>query len=136
MLPSRATLIVVPPTLVSQWLAEIAKSLSPSLSLKVGKYTQADVIKRDAAGAWRAEAAELASHDIVIATYGALDKCQSALGAISWRRVVLDEMQEVRSSTTELAKKCERLHAPRRWMVEAKYRLLCVTNRDIVFASS
>jgi multidrug transporter EmrE-like cation transporter len=31
--------------------------------------------------------------------------------------VVLDEMQEVRSSTTELARKCERLHAPRRWMV-------------------
>ena len=76
--------------------------------------------------------------------YGALDKCMTALPTISWRRVVLDEMQEVRSSTTELAishvacpphpasrgdtwqvrssttelaKKCERLHAPRRWMV-------------------
>jgi hypothetical protein len=30
---------------------------------------------------------------------------------------VLDEMQEVRSSTTELARKCERLCSPRRWMV-------------------
>ena len=31
--------------------------------------------------------------------------------------MVLDEMQEVRSSTTELARKCERLHGGLRWMV-------------------
>ena len=30
---------------------------------------------------------------------------------------MLDEMQEVRSSTTELARKCERLHGGLRWMV-------------------
>ena len=30
---------------------------------------------------------------------------------------MLDELQEVRSSTTELAKKCERLTGRRRWMV-------------------
>ena len=34
-----------------------------------------------------------------------------------WHRIVLDEMQEVRSSTTELARKCERLSGGRRWMV-------------------
>ncbi|KOO29940.1 snf2 super family [Chrysochromulina tobinii] len=116
-LPSRATLIVVPPTLVSQWLAEITKSVGAGSPLRVAKYTNADLISRDAAGLWRAAAAKLAEHDIVVSTYGALDKCTSALGAIAWRRVVLDEMQEVRSSTTELARKCERLHAPRRWMV-------------------
>ena len=116
-LPSRATLIVVPPALVSQWLAEITKSVGAGSPLRVAKYTNADLISRDAAGLWRAAAAKLAEHDIVVSTYGALDKCTSALGAIAWRRVVLDEMQEVRSSTTELARKCERLHAPRRWMV-------------------
>jgi len=36
---------------------------------------------------------------------------------VAWKRVVLDEMQEVRSSTTELARKCERLHGGLRWMV-------------------
>ena len=116
-LPSRATLIVVPPTLVSQWVVEIRKSVGEHSTLRVEKYAQNDVIKKDAQGAWRAQAAELAANDIVITTYGALDKCSTALPTIAWKRVVLDEMQEVRSSTTELAKKCERLTAARRWMV-------------------
>lgn len=95
-LPSRSTLVVVPPALVSQWLAEIQKSIGGASTLSVAKYTTADLIKRDAAGRWRRAAAALASHDLVIATYGALDRCTTALGGIAWRRVVLDEMQEVR----------------------------------------
>jgi SNF2 family DNA or RNA helicase len=81
------------------------------------RYTSEDLVKKDVNGAWRAAAAELASNDILITTYPALDKCISVLPSVAWRRVVLDEMQEIRSSTTELARKCERLHAPRRWMV-------------------
>ena len=53
----------------------------------------------------------------MLTTYPTLDKCTVALQSISWFRVVLDEMQEVRSSTTELARKCERLSCGRRWMV-------------------
>ena len=70
-----------------------------------------------ATAAVKAAVKEPAKHDIVIATYKTLEKCTTALPSICWRRVVLDEMQEVRSSTTELAKKCERLVSPRRWMV-------------------
>jgi SNF2 family DNA or RNA helicase len=94
-IPSCATLIVVPPALVSQWMAEVQKSIGGTSTLTVAKYTAADLIKRDPAGRWRRAAAALASHHIVIATYGALDKCSTALGGIAWRRVVLDEMQEV-----------------------------------------
>ena len=39
------------------------------------------------------------------------------LKRIKWRRIVLDECQNVRASTTTLAKACEALEAPRRWMV-------------------
>jgi E3 ubiquitin-protein ligase SHPRH len=34
-----------------------------------------------------------------------------------WRRIVLDECQNVRASTTTLAQACEALKASRRWMV-------------------
>ena len=113
---SRATLIVVPVPLVSQWMAEIAKSVGAGSPLTYRKYTSDDLIKRDQAGAWHARADALAEHDIIITTYPAMEKC-AILPQIAWKRVVLDEMQEVRSSTTELARKCEKLHAPRRWMV-------------------
>lgn len=95
MLPSRSTLVVVPPALVAQWMAEVQKSVHGASTLRVAKYTTANLIKRDPAGRWRRAAAALAAHDIVVATYGALDKCTTALGGVAWRRVVLDEMQEV-----------------------------------------
>ena len=53
---SRATLIVVPVPLVSQWMAEIAKSVGAGASLTYRKYTCDDLIKRDAAGAWGSHA--------------------------------------------------------------------------------
>ena len=99
MIASRATLIVVPVPLVSQWMAEIAKSVGAGSALTYRKYTIDDLIKRD--GQARQRAAALAAHDIVITTYPAMDKCAAALPHIAWKRVVLDEMQEVRSSTTE-----------------------------------
>jgi hypothetical protein len=34
-----------------------------------------------------------------------------------WGRIVLDEMQEVRSSTTKIARMCETLKSDRRWMI-------------------
>ncbi len=41
----------------------------------------------------------------------------SALSRVFWRRVVLDECQMVRSSTTQLARACESLRSDFRWMV-------------------
>ena len=72
LLASRATLIVVPVTLVSQWMAEIAKSVGAGSSLTYRKYTSDNLIKRDGGGAWRRAAAALAAHDIVVTTYPAV----------------------------------------------------------------
>lgn len=79
LLASRATLIVVPVTLVSQWMAEIAKSVGAGSPLTYRKYTSDNLIKRDGGGAWRRAAAALAAHDIVVTTYPAVRKhCRTA----------------------------------------------------------
>ena len=120
-----ATLVIVPTTLVSQWVAEI-KKCAPSL--KVAKYVSADLIhgrccrihkqckkscehrecqnKRCVGGHLEARLlAFVQSADIIISTYKLLrgkvsgkakrvtKKCY--LSRIHWRRIVLDEMQEV-----------------------------------------
>lgn len=57
--------------------------------------------------------------DLVLTTYAALSKDVAArvLKSHSWKRIVLDEMQEIRSSTTVLAKNCKGLTGQKRWMV-------------------
>ena len=95
-------------------MAEIAKSVGGLAALPQVHERRPDQARPG--GAWHARADALAEHDIIITTYPAMEKC-AILPQIAWKRVVLDEMQEVRSSTTELARKCEKLHAPRRWMV-------------------
>jgi len=57
------------------------------------------------------------STDIVVTTYQTLEKQKGMFLKVQWKRVVLDEMQEIRSSTTELARACRSLDCSRRWMV-------------------
>ena len=96
---TQATLVIVPAALVSQWISEIEKCAP---ELKVTEYLGLDM------GLINAEervAAFTQSVDIVVSTYqvlkgnrrrGAKNK-HCYLRRIHWRRVVLDEMQEVDS---------------------------------------
>ena len=58
-------------------------------------------------------------NDILVTTYSALEKPKTSqfLANWMWGRVVLDEQQEIRSSTTKIAKNCEQLYCHRRWML-------------------
>jgi SNF2 family DNA or RNA helicase len=58
-----------------------------------------------------------ASADIIVTTYAMLKDDKSTFNRIKWDRVVLDEMQEIRSSTTDHARACEKLLCDCRWMV-------------------
>jgi len=131
------TLIVVPSHLVSQWLCEIEKAAGDSLT--VNKYTSENKLHKRCTlssdqsvkecldwpggcpgqeGHLRIRIQELAnSADIIVTTYAMLKDDKIALNRIKWDRVVLDEMQEIRSSTTDHARACEKLLCECRWMV-------------------
>jgi SNF2 family DNA or RNA helicase len=110
---THATLIVVPPALVAQWVAEVEKCCGDSLSVSILDVNDKDFLSRDLVGAGGN------GNDILVTTYSALDNTKTSrfLANWSWGRIVLDEQQEIRSSTTTIAKNCESLVCHRRWML-------------------
>ena len=135
---THTTLIVVPPALVAQWLHEIEKAVGKTtltvsmLVANTGELKKClpapasnrNVVPDDEEDDWDLVQAS----DIVVCTYDCLDKktCSTLLHTVQWGRVVLDEMQEIRSSTTQIAKNCETLQCDRRWMVRSLVGLIVV----------
>jgi SNF2 family DNA or RNA helicase len=58
-------------------------------------------------------------HDIVLTTYSNLkvNKMHSLFQSIYWHRIVLDECQEIKIATNQIATMCANLSSQRRWMV-------------------
>ena len=112
--PTACTLIVVPTALVSQWILEIEKSVGPS-----GEVLRYDVHLEEPRGTkMQAELRDrLSKMDIVVTTYTQVERDRSVLRRIGWKRLCLDEMQEVRSWGTMLSKRCEKLPGELRWMI-------------------
>ncbi|KAI1138986.1 hypothetical protein F5Y05DRAFT_383223 [Hypoxylon sp. FL0543] len=116
--PSGATLIVTPPTLRDQWIAEFAKH-APDLRVRVYEGMKGfDGDESDLV-------ADLASQDVVLTTYGVLQhevhraepppsrsmrsapkyrRTKSPLVHILWWRVCLDEAQQIESGVSGAAK--------------------------------
>ena len=108
-----ATLVVVPPALLSQWKSETAKITGNHLRTQIF-----DADTRTFQPAFAGQPTE-GNVDLVLTTYAALAQQAAArvLRSHSWKRIVLDEMQEIRSSTTKLAQNCQHLTGHRRWML-------------------
>ena len=116
---THATLIVVPPALVAQWVSEVEKCCGDTLSVDVLDVNDNDFMKRNLVQPGGD------GNDILVTTYSALDNAKTSryLASWSWGRIVLDEQQEIRSSTTKIAKNCEGLDCHRRWMLSGRYSL-------------
>lgn len=105
------TLVVVPTTMLSVWMAETSKHV-PSLT----------VVKFHGARRTR-NMDELRQSDVVLTTYRiVVNETQQhvpTIGAIRWGRIVLDESHEMRSVTSATTKAVCRLYAPYRWCISA-----------------
>jgi hypothetical protein len=114
------TLIIVPSALKFQWVAEIQKVAGNALSVQFFDRNDKDwPYKQEIVGKDGED--DQGAPDIVITVYDALQsnstKACKELMTRKWGRVVLDEMQEVRSFTTAIARNCESLDCDRRWML-------------------
>lgn len=99
------TLIVVPLTLLTQWIQE-AEEHGKGLNIVEYYATKG----RN----------EIRSADIVLTTYGTLSSCYGNNGdlfKIDWFRVVLDEGHTIRNRNTQTAKACLSLKAKHKWIV-------------------
>ncbi|KAF3482406.1 DNA repair protein RAD5 [Arthroderma uncinatum] len=116
---SRATLIISPLGVMSNWRDQIATHVLDKNALRVLTYH----------GAGKKEGANLGQYDVVITTYGALAseygqllgptgklaKTKKGLFSLHWRRVVLDEGHTIRTPKTKAARAACLLEAGSRW---------------------
>jgi SNF2 family DNA or RNA helicase len=98
----RPSLVVVPKSLVFNWLEE-ARRFAPEL--KVVNYTGND--RAAAAGA-------LADWDVVVTTYGTLRRDVLAHRELEFDYVVLDEAQSIKNAASQAAKACRLLRCRHR----------------------
>ncbi|NDC53540.1 MAG: DEAD/DEAH box helicase, partial [Planctomycetia bacterium] len=100
--PHRPSLVVVPRSLVFNWVEE-ARRFAPGL--RVLNHTGSD--RGD-------DPAALADHDLVLTTYGTLRRDVLRHRAAEYDYVVLDEAQSIKNAASQAAKACRLLKARQR----------------------
>uniref|UniRef100_A0A7N6BLP8 Helicase-like transcription factor n=1 Tax=Anabas testudineus TaxID=64144 RepID=A0A7N6BLP8_ANATE len=110
-LKARATLIICPLSVLSNWLDQFEQHVSANVKLNVYLYYGSD---RNRSTKF------LSSQDVVITTYNILSSDngdKSPLHVVNWLRVVLDEGHIIRNPDTLMSKAVLRFKAQRRWIL-------------------
>ena len=97
----RASLLVVPASLIANWKAELAR-FAPSLVTLIAHPSETP------ANSVLASAAANDAHDLVITSYGMLTRLDW-LSQPSWNLVILDEAQAIKNSATRQARAVKEL---------------------------
>ncbi|XP_043926554.1 helicase-like transcription factor [Protopterus annectens] len=110
---SRATLIVCPLSVLSNWLDQLEQHVSQDVKLQLYLYYGLDRIT---------DPTFLAEQDIVLTTYTVLGtdfrhRADSPLHKVKWLRVILDEGHTIRNSNCLQTKAAINLMAQRRWVL-------------------
>ena len=108
---SKATLIICPKSVMSNWTEQIRTHCNQQ---KVKTYTYHGSSRTE-------DLDELSEYNVVLTTYNTAASEFSAkdkpLALINWFRIVLDEAHQIRNQTTQVSKACCALSAQRRWAV-------------------
>lgn len=113
----KATLIVCPMSVLSNWINQLQEHVNPSISLQIYVYYGTERVR---------DVNYLKQYDIIMTTYGTLScdfrgiqtkEKPSPLHQINWLRVVLDEGHIIRNSCSKQTKACIGLICDRRWIL-------------------
>ncbi|XP_016127281.1 helicase-like transcription factor isoform X2 [Sinocyclocheilus grahami] len=110
---ARATLIVCPLSVLSNWLDQFEQHIRADVTLKVYLYYGAERIR---------SVKLLSEQDVVLTTYNVLssdfgNKANSPLHKVNWLRVVLDEGHVIRNPNALQSKAVLELQSERRWIL-------------------
>ncbi|KAI0566448.1 Helicase [Gracilaria domingensis] len=112
----QTTLVICPSSLLGQWRQE-AVSKAPSLSIYVwGEEEEVDDDEEDEEYDRSLFAIGESAVDIVLTTYATVRK-DPLLSMITWRRVILDEAQLTRRSSTQIARDMFNLRSNTRFLM-------------------
>jgi non-specific serine/threonine protein kinase len=103
----RPSLLVVPASLMANWVAESAR-FSPALRILIAHPSECSAAELRALDAGR-----LSSIDLVITTYGALLRSPT-LADLQWRLAVLDEAQAIKNPGAKQTRQVKKLNAQSR----------------------
>ncbi len=98
----RPSLVVVPRSLISNWICEAAR-FAPGLTMLPYHGAGRDL-----------QRGRLEEHDVVVTTYGTLRRDLDELARVPFDLVVLDEAQAIKNVFSQTAKACRRLDAQQR----------------------